>query len=277
MRISGVLPRAMGNMNDLKQFMASSTSVSGFLPKKLGHIGKLEWLSASYTPISGTLPKKLEQAGDLEHIDLHSMQLSGTLPPEWGRLKDLEKLSLHADRVPREDARPQVMRAHQGDDGRPRVEHKPLLLRRRCARDLRVLPGRVRAAPVPDLRRRLLDRTAGGRRCRHAACARAAGLLRQEGARQLHPQALQAAQRGHLHLGNRPLRPLGPQGGRPCRHRRRKVDGPRKGDRLVRPAPLRRVSGLAAAGRLGFVRTAGGWVLAPRAATYGAWWVAWWV
>ena len=85
----------------VKQVVLCSERLSGEIPKELGQLTSLEHLQLNYNQLSGEIPKEL---GNIQHgnnlegrkavLDLHNNKLSGEIPKELGQLTSLNELDL---------------------------------------------------------------------------------------------------------------------------------------------------------------------------------------
>ena len=68
--------------------------LSGFIPRTLGNLSKLRVLDLSMNELSGGIPHELGKLSNLEVLDLRSNKLSGEIPSEMGNLRKLNTLYL---------------------------------------------------------------------------------------------------------------------------------------------------------------------------------------
>ena len=105
-QLSGPIPRELGNLSKLETLWLDDNELSGPIPRELGNLSKLEGLYLSSNELSGPIPPELGNLSKLEWLNLSSNELSGPIPPELGNLSKLERLDLDDNQlsgpIPRE-------------------------------------------------------------------------------------------------------------------------------------------------------------------------------
>ena len=94
-RVSGTLPRHLGQLSEIKTLNIDTSKLSGTLPAVLLSLAQMETLLlASNAALSGTVPHSLDAWASLRELDVAGTRLSGTLSPEVGALGHLQRLQL---------------------------------------------------------------------------------------------------------------------------------------------------------------------------------------
>ena len=94
-RVSGTLPRHLGQLSEIKTLNIDTSKLSGTLPAVLLSLAQMETLLlASNAALSGTVPHSLDAWASLRELDVAGTRLSGTLSPEVGALDHLQRLQL---------------------------------------------------------------------------------------------------------------------------------------------------------------------------------------
>ena len=105
-RLSGPIPRELGNLSNLEGLNLSSNRLSGPIPRELGNLSNLETLDLCYNQLSGSIPRELGNLSKLEGLLLNGNELSGPIPRELGKLSKLKWLYLNGNQlsgpIPRE-------------------------------------------------------------------------------------------------------------------------------------------------------------------------------
>ena len=92
-RLSGSIPKELGNLSSLESLSLSYNQLSGSIPAELGNLSNLESLSLANNQLTA-IPGELGNLSNLERLDLSFNQLSGAIPGELGNLSNLESLGL---------------------------------------------------------------------------------------------------------------------------------------------------------------------------------------
>lgn len=93
-KISGSIPKDIGNLNSLQNLFLSKNSFTGPLPSSLSHLKSLGRLSASENKISGSIPSVIGNLTELIYLNLGMNKFSGRLPSSLGNLTKLLELGL---------------------------------------------------------------------------------------------------------------------------------------------------------------------------------------
>ncbi|RZC46829.1 hypothetical protein C5167_039778 [Papaver somniferum] len=93
-RLSGSLPRSIGNFTGLKILQLSGNGFSGKIPSELGNLKHLLKLDMSKNKLSGELPLEIGYCLLLSYIDLSQNQLSGPIPVQIAQIQVLNYLNI---------------------------------------------------------------------------------------------------------------------------------------------------------------------------------------
>ena len=93
-QLSGPIPAALGNLNNLTALSLGSNQLSGPIPAELGNLNNLTALSLGSNQLSGPIPAELGNLSNLTTLNLDVNQLSGPIPTALGNLSNLTELSL---------------------------------------------------------------------------------------------------------------------------------------------------------------------------------------
>ncbi|MED6106715.1 hypothetical protein PIB30_007038 [Stylosanthes scabra] len=91
-RITGQIPKELGNITTLKSLVLEFNQLTGGLPPELGNLYQLERLLLTSNYFTGNLPATFAKLTKLNHIRLGDNQFSGTLPnfiQSWTSLQRL--------------------------------------------------------------------------------------------------------------------------------------------------------------------------------------------
>ncbi|KAL9322273.1 hypothetical protein ACSQ67_010326 [Phaseolus vulgaris] len=83
-RVTGPIPKELGNITTLKSLATEFNQLSGELPLELGNLPQLERLLLTSNYFIGNLPATFARLTTLKHIRLGDNQFSGTLPISFG-------------------------------------------------------------------------------------------------------------------------------------------------------------------------------------------------
>ncbi|GFP79750.1 receptor-like protein kinase hsl1 [Phtheirospermum japonicum] len=93
--LTGVLPRTLADLPNLKYLDLTGNNFSGFIPQSFGTFRKLEVLSLMENLLEGAIPSFLGNLSTLKQLNLSYNPFSpGRIPPELGNLTNLEVLWL---------------------------------------------------------------------------------------------------------------------------------------------------------------------------------------
>ncbi|KAG6696180.1 hypothetical protein I3842_09G135300 [Carya illinoinensis] len=95
-RLSGSIPKELGNLSSLKYLNLEANQFSGTVPSELGKLVNLETLMLSSNNLSGNLPKELVGLKNLTDFRINDNILNGMIPDfiqNWNNLERLEMLA----------------------------------------------------------------------------------------------------------------------------------------------------------------------------------------
>ncbi|CAN8303920.1 unnamed protein product [Cochlearia groenlandica] len=95
-RLSGEIPKELGNMAALTYLDLESNAFFGTIPQELGNIANLKTLMLSSNKLTGNLPTSLSKLQNMTDFRVNDLQLSGTIPGyirNWKQLKRLEMIA----------------------------------------------------------------------------------------------------------------------------------------------------------------------------------------
>ncbi len=90
----GPIPKEIGQLQNLVTFMVTGCHLEGSIPAEMGSMTNLTLLRMNYNRLSGSIPAALGSLPSLEVAHLANNQLSGEIPPELGNLPVIESLNL---------------------------------------------------------------------------------------------------------------------------------------------------------------------------------------
>ncbi|GKV51596.1 hypothetical protein SLEP1_g58232 [Rubroshorea leprosula] len=93
-RISGKIPKEIGNLVGLTTLDISMNYITGEIPSSIGRLDKLSELDLYQNRISGLIPSFLGNITQLQELGLFDNNLSGIIPPSLGNCSQLEKVIL---------------------------------------------------------------------------------------------------------------------------------------------------------------------------------------
>ncbi|KAF3967069.1 hypothetical protein CMV_008886 [Castanea mollissima] len=82
-RLTGSIPKELGNISTLKSLTLESNMLSGSLPKELGNLINIERLILRSCNITGQLPEYLGNMNNLKTLDLSFNRLTGGIPSSF--------------------------------------------------------------------------------------------------------------------------------------------------------------------------------------------------
>ncbi|CAJ1957661.1 unnamed protein product [Sphenostylis stenocarpa] len=91
-RLTGPIPKELGNITTLKSLVLEFNQLSGELPLEIGNLFRLERLLLTSNHFIGNLPTTFASLTALKHLRLGDNQFSGTLPDFIQRWTSLERL-----------------------------------------------------------------------------------------------------------------------------------------------------------------------------------------
>ncbi|KAF8089097.1 hypothetical protein N665_0518s0023 [Sinapis alba] len=95
-RISGPIPKEIGDMTSLTSLDLESNAFSGTIPEELGNLVNLEKMLLSSNKFTGSLPDSLAKLEKMEDFRINDLQLTGRIPSyikNWKGLKRLEMMA----------------------------------------------------------------------------------------------------------------------------------------------------------------------------------------
>ncbi|KAG6624670.1 hypothetical protein CIPAW_16G044300, partial [Carya illinoinensis] len=93
--LGGVLPNCISNFSTTLRLLGLGQSrISGSIPRGLGNLINLEWMEIGKNTISGNIPSEISYLVKLRILDLYTNNLSGNIPSSLGNLTLLIKLYL---------------------------------------------------------------------------------------------------------------------------------------------------------------------------------------
>ena len=109
-QLSEAIPTSLGSLTNLQELDLSNNRLTGSIPDELGSLTNLQELSLGYNRkfrgdggLSGTIPASLGNLTNLQELDLSNNRLTGSIPDELGSLTNLQELSLDYNRKFRGD------------------------------------------------------------------------------------------------------------------------------------------------------------------------------
>ncbi|BBN01710.1 hypothetical protein Mp_2g09700 [Marchantia polymorpha subsp. ruderalis] len=94
---TGPIPKALGDLADLKDLLLNDNDFRGHIPAELGKLSNLTLLFLHNNQLSGPIPTSLADLKSIHQINLSNNSLTGEIPPEFGGLENLEYLRLHVN------------------------------------------------------------------------------------------------------------------------------------------------------------------------------------
>ena len=79
-RFSGIIPKELGNLVNLKYLDIRGTDLTGNIPKELGQLTNLTTLLLSNNALTGEIPSELENLINLTYLNVRYNYLSGDIP-----------------------------------------------------------------------------------------------------------------------------------------------------------------------------------------------------
>ncbi|GLT81065.1 hypothetical protein SLA2020_524710, partial [Shorea laevis] len=91
--LSGTIPAEWGSMQLVKISIVGNR-LTGSIPKEIGNISTLRNFTVEFNQLSGPLPSELGNLTHLEKLHLTSNYFTGELPPEFARLTSLKEFQI---------------------------------------------------------------------------------------------------------------------------------------------------------------------------------------
>ncbi|MYA48575.1 MAG: hypothetical protein F4Y23_04830 [Candidatus Dadabacteria bacterium] len=100
-RLSGNIPRELGNLTKLNHVLLSDNRLSGTIPPELGNLtlASSGVVFLNDNQLSGVIPTELSDLSNLRRLRLNRNRLSGAIPTELGNLNNLNDLWLHSNKL----------------------------------------------------------------------------------------------------------------------------------------------------------------------------------
>ena len=89
-QLSGIIPKEIGNLTELKKISLESNKLNGVIPQEIGELQKLIELTLSSNQLIGNIPLEIGELKSIEKLALNSNTLAGPIPPEVEQLKNLK-------------------------------------------------------------------------------------------------------------------------------------------------------------------------------------------
>ena len=97
--LRGILPQALGQLQDLEWLDLHDNELTGTIPTELGQLHSLEQLNLAGNQLSGPIPSSLGQLQNLEQLDLEGNQLTGTIHAALGQLRNIERINCRFNKL----------------------------------------------------------------------------------------------------------------------------------------------------------------------------------
>ena len=98
-RLSGEIPRELGNLSFLYSLNLSQNRLGGQIPPELSKLSRLNNLTLSQSQLRGKIPTELANLSRLGSLNLSQNSLSGRIPPQLGNLFRLVTLNVAQNRL----------------------------------------------------------------------------------------------------------------------------------------------------------------------------------
>ncbi|XP_041023582.1 probable LRR receptor-like serine/threonine-protein kinase RFK1 isoform X1 [Juglans microcarpa x Juglans regia] len=95
-RLSGEIPKELGNITTLKYMCLEANRFSGIVPPELGNLINLQTLVLSSNNLTGNLPKTFSRLQNLTDFRINDNNFKGKLPDFIQNWKQLTRLEMHA-------------------------------------------------------------------------------------------------------------------------------------------------------------------------------------
>ncbi|XP_042430870.1 probable LRR receptor-like serine/threonine-protein kinase At1g53430 isoform X2 [Zingiber officinale] len=90
--LEGPIPEALGNLSNLTALFLSSNNLTGELPESLGNLRKLKYFTIDGNPISGRIPSFIGNWIKLVLFDMQGTSMEGPFPDSFSRLVSVTEL-----------------------------------------------------------------------------------------------------------------------------------------------------------------------------------------
>ncbi|WZZ42535.1 hypothetical protein YC2023_038794 [Brassica napus] len=95
-RISGPIPKEIGNITTLKTLTLESNQISGNLPPELGNLNNIEIILLGTNYLTGDIPSTFSKLTTLTDFRISDNQFTGTIPDFIQNWTELQKLTIQA-------------------------------------------------------------------------------------------------------------------------------------------------------------------------------------
>ncbi|XP_050108682.1 probable LRR receptor-like serine/threonine-protein kinase RFK1 isoform X2 [Malus sylvestris] len=95
-RLSGKVPKELGNITTLTFLNLEANQFSGILPAELGHLVNLQTLSISSNQLTGSLPQTFSGLRNIRCFRMNDNNFNGPLPDWVQNWKQLKRLEMHS-------------------------------------------------------------------------------------------------------------------------------------------------------------------------------------
>ncbi|GLT46361.1 hypothetical protein SLA2020_201220 [Shorea laevis] len=95
-RLTGSIPKAIGNISTLQYFTVEFNQLSGLLPPELGHLTRIEYFHLTSNNFIGELPAEFARLTSLKDFRIGDNQFIGRIPSFIQNWTNLEKLVIQA-------------------------------------------------------------------------------------------------------------------------------------------------------------------------------------
>ncbi|CAH8355428.1 unnamed protein product [Eruca vesicaria subsp. sativa] len=95
-RLSGELPKELGNLTSLTFLNLEANAFSGTIPEELGNLVHLDTLMLSSNNLTGNLPASLSKLPNMTDLRINDLQLNGVIPSYIQNWKELQRLEMIA-------------------------------------------------------------------------------------------------------------------------------------------------------------------------------------
>ncbi|KAM1561838.1 hypothetical protein ACFX13_004881 [Malus domestica] len=95
-RLSGKVPKELGNITTLTFLNLEANQFSGILPAELGHLVNLQTLSISSNQLTGSLPQTFSGLRNIRCFRMNDNNFNGPLPDSVQNWKQLKRLEMHS-------------------------------------------------------------------------------------------------------------------------------------------------------------------------------------
>ncbi|MFC2146589.1 SBBP repeat-containing protein, partial [Acidobacteriota bacterium] len=94
---NGNIPTEIGNLTNLNGLNLNDNQLTGSIPSCLGNLVNLEYFLVSDNRLSGNFPSILTNLVNLRHLELGNNNIEGNIPSEIGNLTKLDTLDLNSN------------------------------------------------------------------------------------------------------------------------------------------------------------------------------------